>query len=138
MDLSTYALTKKIAGSALSGVKSMSIDGTTLNIETNDGDVLSMVFPTPADGISVVGVNDKGNGAFALAFSDGTESDMINTVSGQRGLSAYEVAVANGFEGSETEWLETLNGGGLVLQEIKDYVDEQIGEQIGGALNGSY
>lgn len=30
--------------------------------------------------------------------------------SGQRGLSAYEVAVKNGFEGAETEWLLSLKG----------------------------
>lgn len=30
---------------------------------------------------------------------------------GIRGLSAYEVAVENGFEGTETEWLESLRNG---------------------------
>lgn len=30
--------------------------------------------------------------------------------SGQNGLSAYEVAVANGFSGTEAEWLESLKG----------------------------
>jgi len=28
---------------------------------------------------------------------------------GEDGLSAYEVAVANGFEGTEEEWLDSLN-----------------------------
>lgn len=31
-------------------------------------------------------------------------------IPGKEGLSAYEVAVKNGFEGTETEWLESLNG----------------------------
>lgn len=31
---------------------------------------------------------------------------------GPKGASAYEVAVANGFEGTEEEWLESLKGGG--------------------------
>lgn len=31
-------------------------------------------------------------------------------VDGQDGLSAFEVAVANGFEGTEEEWLESLKG----------------------------
>ncbi len=30
------------------------------------------------------------------------------TITGPRGLSAYEVAVKNGYEGTETEWLESL------------------------------
>ena len=34
----------------------------------------------------------------------------INTVYGKDGLSAYEIAVKNGFEGSETEWLASLKG----------------------------
>lgn len=34
----------------------------------------------------------------------------VATVPGVRGLSAYEVAVANGFVGTETEWLASLQG----------------------------
>lgn len=33
------------------------------------------------------------------------------------GLSAYEVAVKNGYEGSETDWLESLKG-----EDGKDYI----------------
>lgn len=29
---------------------------------------------------------------------------------GEQGLSAYEVAVANGYTGTEAQWLESLNG----------------------------
>ena len=32
-----------------------------------------------------------------------------------KGLSAYEVAVKNGYTGTEEEWLQTLNGDGLGL-----------------------
>lgn len=31
-------------------------------------------------------------------------------IPGKEGLSAYEIAVKNGFEGTETEWLKSLNG----------------------------
>lgn len=34
-----------------------------------------------------------------------------------RGYSAYQVAVFNGFEGTEEEWLESLQGGGIDLSE---------------------
>ena len=38
---------------------------------------------------------------------------VIGTLGGQlvRGFSAYEIAVLNGFKGSEEEWLDTLQGG---------------------------
>jgi hypothetical protein len=34
----------------------------------------------------------------------------LNVSSGYDGKSAYEVAVKNGFEGTETEWLDSLKG----------------------------
>ena len=34
----------------------------------------------------------------------------LNLENGADGKSAYEIAVDNGFEGSETEWLESLKG----------------------------
>lgn len=34
----------------------------------------------------------------------------VQTINGKDGKSAYEVAVANGFEGTEAEWLESLHG----------------------------
>lgn len=50
---------------------------------------------------------------------------------GVDGKSAYEIALANGFEGTEAEWLKSLEAN---AEEIKTYIDNQ----IGGALNGSY
>lgn len=37
-------------------------------------------------------------------------SGTLNAASGYDGKSAYEVAVKNGFEGAEAEWLESLKG----------------------------
>ena len=34
----------------------------------------------------------------------------LEKTGGKNGLSAYEIAVQNGFEGTETEWLESLKG----------------------------
>ncbi len=49
-----------------------------------------------------------------VQFESGAEVSAdfgeTQTVSGKDGLSAYEVAVKNGFEGTETEWLESLKG----------------------------
>ena len=85
--VTAYALSKKVAASAVSGVKSMSVDGQTLTINTKDSGVLKMVFPTPSDGVSVtdIDVNDKNQIIFTM--SDGTEitSGIIPTVKGADG-----------------------------------------------------
>ena len=60
--IEAYALAKNIATSAVSGVKNISVNGTKLIIETNDGESLEMVFPTP-EGIKI-GYYDKNNNKF--------------------------------------------------------------------------
>lgn len=57
----------------------------------------------------------ESNQSFApkLGGSDktfGAEYRGVQTIHGRDGESAYEIAVKNGFEGTETEWLESLHG----------------------------
>ena len=87
MDIITYALSKKIAARALSGVQSMSINGQTLIINTKDGGVLTMTFPTPKDGVSVTNIDVNANNQIVFTMSDGTEfiSGKIPTVKGDKG-----------------------------------------------------
>lgn len=87
MDIITYALSKKIAAHALSGVQSMSINGQTLIINTKDGGVLTMTFPTPKDGVSVTDIDVNANNQIVFTMSDGTEfiSGKIPTVKGDPG-----------------------------------------------------
>ena len=66
--ITAYALSKKVAASAVSGVSSMSVDGTTLNIDTNDGQRLQMVFPQPKDGLSVTDIEETPLTAEAATF----------------------------------------------------------------------
>ena len=40
---------------------------------------------TVKNGVSVTGISDKGNGVFTLLLSDGSESDPIQTIKGQKG-----------------------------------------------------
>lgn len=54
-----------------------------------DGSTRTLHFDQPSDGqdgISVTGISDKGNGKFTLLFSDGSESDPIQTTKGDKGL----------------------------------------------------
>ena len=87
MDIITYALSKKIAAHALSGVQSMSVSGQTLTINTKDSGVLTMTFPTPKDGVSVADIDVNANNQIVFTMSDGTEiiSGKIPTVKGDKG-----------------------------------------------------
>lgn len=57
--------------------------------------------------------------------------DGKDGTNGVDGKSAYQIALDNGFEGTEAEWLKSLEAN---TEEIKTYIDNQ----IGGALNGAY
>ena len=87
MDIITYALSKKIAARALSGVQSMSVSGQTLTINTKDSGVLTMTFPTPKDGVSVTDIDVNANNQIVFTMSDGTEfiSGKIPTIKGDKG-----------------------------------------------------
>ena len=87
MDIITYALSKKIAAHALSGVQSMSVNGQTLIINTKDSGVLTITFPTPKDGVSVADIDVNANNQIVFIMSDGTEfiSGKIPTVKGDKG-----------------------------------------------------
>ena len=87
MDIITYALSKKIAAHAVSGVQSMSVSGQTLTINTKDSGVLTMTFPTPKDGVSVTDIDVNANNQIVFTMSDGSEiiSGKIPTVKGDKG-----------------------------------------------------
>ena len=89
MDVISYALCKKIAASAVSGVQSMSVSGQTLTINTKDSGVLTMTFPTPKDGVSITDIDVNANNQIVFTMSDGTEiiSGKIPTIKGDAGFS---------------------------------------------------
>ena len=89
MDIISYALCKKIAEHAVSGVQSMSIEGQNLIINTKDSGVLTMTFPTPKDGVSVTDIDVNANNQIVFTMSDGSEiiSGKIPTVKGEPGFS---------------------------------------------------
>ena len=89
MDVITYALSKKIAAHAVSGVQSMSISGQTLTINTKDSGILTMTFPTPKDGVSITDIDVNANNQIVFTMSDGSEfiSGKIPAVKGDPGFS---------------------------------------------------
>lgn len=84
MDIISYVLSKRIAEGAVSGVREMSVDGQTLNIECNDGTHLEMNFPTPADGASIVDVEITAQRHLICTLSNGDTIDAgeVPTVQG--------------------------------------------------------
>lgn len=129
MDTITYALCKKAAASAVSGVKSMSVDGQTLTINTKDSGVFKMVFPTPSDGRSVtdIDVNDKNQIVFTM--SDGTKitSGVIPTVKGTDGKPGKD-GKAFTYDDFTDEQLESLKVKGDKGDPGKDAVSPTITE----------
>ena len=58
-------------------------------------------------------------GSNTITLKNGTNG--LNGTNGQDGKSAYEIAVDNGFVGTETEWLESLKGqDGIVMDAPSD------------------
>lgn len=135
--VTTYALCKKVAASAVSGVKSMSVDGQTLKINTNNGEILTINFPTPSgkDGVSVTDISVNAKNQIVFTMSDDTTftSGIVPTVKGDRGdkgsegKSAYDVWISNGNTGTEEDFLNSLKPndnvelGTFVENEYIDY-----------------
>ncbi len=115
MDIITYALSKKIAARALSGVQSMSINGQTLIINTKDGGVLTMTFPTPKDGVSVTDIDVNANNQIVFTMSDGTEfiSGKIPTVKGDKGDAGFSPTITENADNTDKIYkldIETVDG----------------------------
>ena len=65
---------------------------------------------------------DPGSSAYEIAVAggyEGTESEWLASLKGEPGKSAYEIAVAGGYEGTQAEWLASLVGAtGLSAYEL--------------------
>ena len=57
---------------------------------------------------------------YTIFYTDGSTSTFTvqNGEDGTNGLSAYEIAVLNGFEGTEAEWIASLHGNGIGVDHI--------------------
>ena len=76
------------------------------------------------DRIQIVNSNEEAGIQSGDEFDVDTyeiDSAVLLYVKGDRGYSAYEIAVQNGFEGTEEEWLESLKGadGTMTFEDLK-------------------
>lgn len=80
------------------------------------------------------------NSTMPVAFSESGQSvnaDFGNVQTVNIGLSAYQVAVKNGFKGTEQEWLNSLKGkDGYTPRKGIDYFDGQHGKDGKDGANG--
>ena len=91
IDIFTLNKAKRYTNLVALGLASATVDDVNKSITftlASDGSQHTIHFDQPSngqDGISVTGISDKGNGKFTLLFSDGSESDPIQTIKGQKG-----------------------------------------------------
>lgn len=68
----------------------------------------------------------------------GTKTKEVIITKGDKGESAYEIAVKNGYEGTEKEWLESLTAANpeIVKEAVTEYLDENPIEAPVTSVNG--
>lgn len=70
-----------------------------------------------------------------VIMTDINDTHTFDLYNGQNGASAYDIAVDNGFEGTEQEWIETLNGENGITPYINSETKHwMIGETDTGVL----
>lgn len=75
---------------------------------------------TVKNGVSVTGISDKGNGKFTLLLSDGSETDPIQTVKGQKG----DKLTFNDLTDEEKASLKGADGVSPTITENADNTDK--------------
>lgn len=88
MDIVTYALCKKIAAGAVSGISNLEVQDNTLIITQNNGSQVTMDFPVPEDGVSIENVELDSDGSLLCYLSNGTVVDA-GTVPAVKGDPGY-------------------------------------------------
>ena len=64
-------------------------------------------------------MNDSGLKGILLN-KNGFSANLTNQI--LRGMSAYDIAIENGFVGTEKEWLDSLKGGSIQIQQVENLV----------------
>lgn len=106
-----YILAKQEAAEISSGVKNWHIENGTDIVGTtvSGGKEIRISVPKPTNGKSIQSAYQDSRGRLVCVLEDGTELTPVELPT-IHGKSAYEVAVQNGYTGTEAEWLETLHG----------------------------
>ena len=85
MDLITYALAKSYANKVAAGFSSVRVEGTNIIFTLNDGQIATVVVPTPADGVSIIGVEIDNHNHLICTLSNHTTIDAGEIPQGPAG-----------------------------------------------------
>lgn len=104
MDIVTYALLIKMIKGLASGVKSATVQGTSIVFTMNDGSKQTITFPTPADGVSITDVDVNADKHLIVKLSDNRTIDagLVPTVKGDTGSKGKDgINGKNGADGAD-------------------------------------
>ena len=87
MDIVTYALCKKLAAGAVSGISNLEVQDNTLIITQNNGSQVTMDFPVPEDGVSIENIKIDIDGSLLCYLSNGEiiDAGTVPAVKGDPG-----------------------------------------------------
>ena len=87
MDIITYALCKKLAAGAVSGISNIEVQDNTLIITQNNGSQVTMDFPVPEDGVSIENIKIDTDGSLLCYLSNGEiiDAGTVPAVKGDPG-----------------------------------------------------
>lgn len=94
-----------------------------VDVANNNNDIIDEKIYNKVDKIS-------GRGLSTNDFTNEYKKKIDRIIEGTKGDSAYQIAVKNGFEGTEEKWLESLKGDKGEKGELVDLVKEEEGKNI--------
>lgn len=72
MDIIDIKMANKFATKVAAGFSKVEVDGMTINFTLNDGTQASLTVPTPADGVSIIGLQINNNNELICILSNNT------------------------------------------------------------------
>ena len=94
-----------------------------VDVANNNNDIIDEKIYNKVDKI-------PGRGLSTNDFTNEYKKKIDRIIEGTKGDSAYQIAVKNGFEGTEKKWLESLKGDKGDKGELVDLVKEEEGKNI--------
>lgn len=94
-----------------------------VDVANTNNDIIDEKIYNKVDKIS-------GRGLSTNDFTNEYKKKIDRIIEGTKGDSAYQIAVKNGFEGTEKKWLESLKGDKGDKGELVDLVKEEEGKNI--------
>lgn len=88
-------------------------------IKVEKGDALQLIVEENTNFFSNASTSNATSATITITIVDNELVQNVTLATIYRGYSAYEIAVQNGFEGTEQEWLDSLQGSGAESMQRK-------------------